>query len=194
MKAIQKMTRSIKRLPRVISQPGEYFCAEKEIWVDGIIVVILLFIATLLQKLAWREIPGEVSSFGQAFQSAGLNTLMAWTGFFAIYYFVMVIAKKKSDLPDLLGAAGVAGLPVVILTFLSVVSWWVGAQFGLDEVMKTWIAFQRIIAWVGLALGWPGWMAYFIFRHKLGLPGRWPMVLPIILLIGFFAAWLLTIL
>ena len=194
MNAIRKLARSFKRLPRVIMQPGKYFSEEQEIWLDGIIVVFLLFIATLLQKLAWREIPGETPALGQAAVSAGLNTLMAWTGFFAIYYFIMVIAKKKTDLPDLLGAAGVAGLPVVILTFLSAVSWWVGALFGLDGVMQTWIVIQNIIAWVGLTLGWPGWMAYFIIRHKLGLPGRWPMILPIILLTGLFAAWMLTIL
>ena len=194
MNAIQKLTRSVKRLSKVILQPGKYFTEEKEIWLDGIIAVLLLFIATLLQKLSWREIPGEAPAFGQAVQSAGLNTLMAWTGFFAIYYFVMVIAKKKTDLPELLGAAGVAGLPVVILTFLSAISWWGYAQIGLDGGMQNWVVLQNIIAWIGLGLGWPGWMAYFIFRHKLSLPGRWPIILPIILLAGLCAAWLLTIL
>jgi hypothetical protein len=194
MKPMQKLVRSLKRIPAVILSPARYFSEEKETWLDGILAVVLLFIATTLQKLAWRQVPGQSLTFGQAAQAAALNTLMAWTGFFAIYYLVMVISKKKTDLPELLGAAGVAGLPVALLTFISALSWWVGGFFGLDAIMPAWIMAQNVLAWIGLALGWPGWMAYYVFRYRLELPGKWPVFLPILLLAGLMAAWLVTVL
>jgi hypothetical protein len=194
MKPMQKLVRSLKRIPAVMLTPARYFAGEKETWLDGILVVVLLFIATTLQKLAWQQVPGQTLTLGQAAQAAALNTLMAWTGFFAIYYLVMVITKKKTDLPELLGAAGVAGLPVALLTCLSALSWWVGGFFGVGGIMPAWIVAQNVLAWIGLALGWPGWMAYYVFRYRLELPGKWPVFLPVLLLAGLMAAWLVTIL
>jgi hypothetical protein len=191
---MQKIIRSLKRIPDVLLAPTRYFQMEKETWLDGILVVVLLCIATTLQKLAWNEIPGQAVTPGQAAQAAVLNTLMAWTGFFAIYYLVMVIAKKKADLLELLGAAGVAGLPVALMTLVSAFSLWLGGLFGLEWVIPAWITAQNVLAWIGLALGWPGWMAYFVFRYRLRMPGKWPIVLPILLLACLLAAWLATIL
>jgi len=191
---MQKLLRSLKRIPTVMLTPARYFSEEKETWLDGILVVVLLFIATTLQKLAWRGVPGQALTLVQAAQAAALNTLMAWTGFFAVYYLVMVAAKKKADLSELLGAAGVAGLPVALLTLISALSWWIGNYFGLDAIMPAWIAAQNVLAWIGLTLGLPGWMAFYVFRFRLGLPGKWPVFLPILLLAGLMAAWLATIL
>jgi hypothetical protein len=192
MKAIQKIGVSIKRLPQIILQPAKFYSQNQGIWLDGILVVILLFIATVLQKLAWLEIPGEPLSQGAAAQLSAMNTIMAWTGFFGIYYLFMLVFKRRVDPADLLGAAGTAALPLVLTTLISVVSWWVGNAVGISSIMNFWLLAQNVLGWLGLALSWPGWMGYYVLRYKLLLPGKWPVILPIILLVIFFAGWLTT--
>lgn len=193
MKAIQKIGVSIKHLPQIILQPAKFYTQNQGIWLDGILVIGLLFIVTVLQKLVWLEVPGESPSLGAAVQQSAMNTLMAWTGFFGIYYLFMLVFKKRVDLADLLGAAGTASLPLVLTTLISVISWWIGNAAGLTNIMGFWLWAQNILGWLGLVLSWPGWMGYYVLRYKLLLPGKWPIILPVILLVIFFAGWLTTL-
>jgi hypothetical protein len=191
MKGSALFIRSIKRLPQVLLHPAHYFAEENDIWLDGAIAIALLFLVTLLQKLAWQEVPGEAAPFGTAASQSALNTVMVWTGFFGIYYLFMIVFKKRTYLPDLLGAAGSASMPLIITTIISVISWWIGSSIGISVIMPAWIWAQNVLGWIGLALSWPGWMGYFVLRYKLQLPGKWPLILPALVLAIFFAGWLI---
>lgn len=193
MKIFRDILESCKRLPGILSHPLRYFSREPLPLIDGLITVILLFVVTFLQKLVWQESPVPVGTPSAAVTTAALNTLMAWTGFFAIYYFIAILFKKKSNLPDLLAAAGCAGLPLVLTTLVSALSWWIGTAVGITGIMPAWVICQNIFGWIGLALSWPGGMGYCILRGKIGLSNRWSWILVMLMLAIFFAAWLVPI-
>jgi hypothetical protein len=189
MKPLQKLTTPFKRLAGMLKHPLQYFSQDPVPFIDGALTIIMLFIVTVLQKLAWQESPIQTVTFGAAVKTAALNTLMAWTGFFAIYYFIAILFKKKSNLPDLLSAAGSASLPLVITTLISTLSWWIGTAIGIAGIIPTWVMCQNIFGWIGLALSWPGGMGYCILRGKIGLSARWSWILVLLMLAIFFAAW-----
>lgn len=193
MKITNSIAQLTKRLGRILGKPAQYFSQEPVLFADGLTTAILLFIVTFLQKLAWTETPADSVSIGSALGTSALNTLMAWTGFFAIYYLFATVFKKKVVLVDLLAAAGSAGLPLVLTTLLSCVGWWIGPNFGIADFMGTWTLCQTILGWIGLALSWPGLMGYHILRSKLRLPGVWALLLTLLMLVVFVAGWLVTI-
>jgi hypothetical protein len=186
--SMHTIIRSFKRLPEAILKPALYFSAESGLWLDGLISTLLLFIVTWLQKLAWGN------DLGSAALDSLLNSLMAWTGFFALYYLVMIIFKKKIHLPDLFGAAGVAGLPVTAATLISVLVWLVSSRFGAvpQPAWSTWV--QTAVGLMGILLAWPGWMAWCIFKNQMKMTGAWPIILPVFFSSVLLVSWLVSIL
>jgi hypothetical protein len=193
MKTLHSIAQLTKRLGRILGKPDQYFSQEPVLFADGLTTIILLFLVTFLQKLVWADTTTGNSSIVSALGLSALNTLMAWTGFFAIYYLFATIFKKKVLLADLLAASGSAGLPLVLTTLLSCVSWWIGPHFGIADIIGTWTLSQTILGWIGLALSWPGLMGFFILRSKLRLPGIWPLLLTLLMLAVFIGGWLVTI-
>lgn len=190
---MKKIVRSIKRIPDVILHPAKYFSAADELWLDGILVTFTLVIATALSKLSWSQLIGQPITMGEAFSSSALNTVMAWTGFFTVYYFAMVIFRKQTNLADLFGAAGSAGFPLVLVTLISALLSWLGAIFSIPVSIPAWSFIQNLFSWLGVALSWPGLMAFFIFRYRLGLNNIWSIVLPVVFLAGLIASWLVSL-
>jgi hypothetical protein len=185
---MQMIIRAFKRLPDALLKPAHYFSAESGLWLDGLISTLLLFIVTWLQKLAWGSDPGPAAL------DSLLNSLMAWTGFFALYYLVMVVFKKTAHLPDLFGAAGVAGLPVAAATLLSTLIWLAASGFGAvsQPAWSTWV--QTAVGLIGILFAWPGWMAGCIFKHQLKMTGAWPIILPVVFSSVILVSWLVSIL
>jgi len=190
---MEKFFSSLKRIPDVILHPAKYFLDEAGLWLDGLLVTVVLVIVTALSKLSWGQLIGLPVSVGDAFSSSALNSLMAWTGFFAIYYIIMLIFRKSANLVDLFGAAGSAGFPLLLITLIAALLWWLGAILSIPLSTPVWAFIQNLLSWVGVALSWPGWMAYFIFKYKLGLKMIWSILLPVILLAGLTASWLLSL-
>ena len=190
---MEKIIRSIKRIPDVILHPIKYFSAENELGLDGTLVTLAVVIVTALSKLSWSQLIGQPVTVGEAFTSSALNTTMAWTGFFAVYYFAMVIFRKRTNLADLFGAAGSAGFPLLLVTLISALLWWLGSILAIPVSIPAWSFIQNVSSWLGVALSWPGLMAYFIFRYRLGLKGIWSVILPVVLMAGLIASWLVSL-
>lgn len=190
---MKKIYNSLKRFPKLILRPAKYFSDEIGLLLDGLLVTVFLAAVTALSKLSWGRLIGQPVSAGDAFSSSALNSVMAWTGFFAVYYLFMVIFRKQSNLVDLFGVSGSAGLPLLLITLFSALLWWLGAILSIPLSISTWTFIQYLLNWLGVALSWPGWMAYLIFRYKLGLKKMWTILLPLLFLAGLFVSWLITL-
>lgn len=190
---MEKFFRSSKRIPNVILHPVKYFTDENGLWLDGILVTFALAVVTALAKLSWSQLIGQPVAVGEAFSSSALNTAMAWTGFFAVYYFIMHIFRRTTNLVDLLGAAGSAGFPLLLTTLLSALLWWLASLTSAPVSIGTWSLIQNLLSWLGVALSWPGLMAYFIFRYRLGLKTIWSIILPVVLMAGLIASWIVSL-
>jgi hypothetical protein len=191
MKWTHQLGASLKRLPKIIFSPKTYFSMAEPVWLDGFVVIFLLFLLTWIQKLVWVETSGIPLSLGAAAKEAALNTLLAWSMFCAVFAVIVVVFKKGTTLLIFLGALGSAGLPLVVTTLVSILSWLVGASMGIAVNAAPWLLAQNILGWLGIALSWPGWMGYHLLKHKFNLSTLWSIVLPGLMLIVLILAWVI---
>jgi hypothetical protein len=190
---MKKLVHSLKRIPQAILHPVQYFSEEGDLWLDGMLVSVALALVTAFSKLTWARLAGQPVTLGDAFVSSALNTAMAWTGFFAVYYVVMLVFRKQTNLADLFGAAGSAGLPLVLTTLLSGILWLIGSFVTAPFASNNWVWIQDVLSWLGVVLSWPGLMAFFVFRCRLELKLKWSILLPLLFVAGLMASWLFTL-
>lgn len=181
---------SLKRLPQILFHPDIYFANFRLPLFDGIVVIVILFLGTLFQKLLWVESSTGGLSIGWALEQAAANSLLVWSIFFTVYYAVSTLFKKNVNPIDLVGWIGSAGLPLAVTTLISALSWLIGRFFNLSLIMPIWLNIQNILAWIGLALSWPGLFGYFLLYDGLKLKKLWAVLIPggifAIILLGWF--------
>ena len=182
------LKKSWQRLKILCTKPAAYFSAPAVSLLDGALIIGLLLLATFGQKLAWQQpgIPGV--GFAEALQQAAINSLLVWSLFSLFFYAIAEIFRKRINFFKLAGMAGSAGLPVVIVTLFSALTWWIGSSFNLAPIMRPWLLLQNGLSWIGLALGWPGVGGYLLMREGLKIPQIWAIVICVLTLAVFIAS------
>jgi hypothetical protein len=168
---------SLKRLASLFTHPREYFAGQDISILDGFIVIILLFLATFFQKLVWVGPGSPAVSPLPALGQAAINSFMVWSLYCIFFFAVAGIFRKSTNIVKLSGMVGAAGLPLVISTLLSGLSWWVVSLANLTPNIAQWLFIQNGLSWLGLVLSWPGLLGFFLLRDGLKLPKGWSIAL-----------------
>jgi hypothetical protein len=172
------MPNLIKRIARSLVHPADYFKdMNVTIW-DGVAVICLLFLVSFFQKLVWVETGSQGLSVSEALKQAALNSLLVWCLFCVFYFAIAGIFRRNVNLPRLSGWVGAAGLPVVLATLVSALSWLIAGAFHLVPD-STWMIYQNGLSWLGLLLSWPGLLGYSLLENSLNLRRIWAILLPL---------------
>ncbi len=169
---------SYKRLPGILTNPRAYFSHNSMFLLDGVWVILLLFIATLAQKLLWIEPGKERLSVGWAVEQAFVNCLLVWSIFFTLIYAALIVMKRPVNLAVLAGQVGAAGLPLVIATLFSDLLWLLVLPLPVLSGSSAWVILHQILSWLGLILSWPGLFGYFLLYHGYNSKRLWAILLP----------------
>ena len=167
------MINSLKRLTSLFRNPGSYFTNPEASILDGALVILALLLVTFLQKLVWVEPSMHASSTFAALEQAVVNSLLVWA-LYCVFFFALAGMFRKNQNPiRLCGLVGAAGLPVVITTFISGLSWLAVSLFGLTPILSQWLFWQNGLSWLGLAFAWPGLFGYFLLYNGLKFSRFW---------------------
>jgi len=167
------MISSLKRLSSIFRNPGSYFANPEASILDGVLVILALFLVTFLQKLVWVEPSMHALSTFTALEQAVVNSLLVWALYCVFFFALAGIFRKNQNPVKLCGLVGVAGLPVVITTLISGLSWLAASLFDLTPILSQWLFWQNGLSWLGLAFAWPGVFGYFLLYDDLKFSRFW---------------------
>jgi hypothetical protein len=185
---------SLRRLRGSLFHPGSYFAdPEVTIW-DGVIVVFVLFLVSFWQKLVWVDPGFAPINLWAALEKAAVNSLLIWCLFCVFFFAISGFFHRGINLARLSGMVGAAGLPVVLTTLLSALSWTVASILGRDTGTWLWLMLQNMLSYLGLALSWPGLFGFFLFQYGLKLSRMWAIALSVSALMLFVIRPLILIL
>jgi hypothetical protein len=185
------MVSIFKRLTRLFTHPEAYFSdREVTIW-DGVVVMVGLFAASFVQKLVWVEAGSQALSPLEALKQAAINSLLIWSLFCVFYFAIAGVFRRSVNLARLSGWVGAAGLPVVVTTCISAISWLIAGAFDLTPIYSAWMVLQTGLSWLGLALSWAGLFGYFLLKNSLQLRKLWSVLLPLIVFLFLVAGQVL---
>jgi hypothetical protein len=173
------MINSLKRLRSIFRNPGSYFADPEVSMLDGAVVILALFLVTFLQKLVWADPSTQAIAPLEALKEAAINSLMVWSLFSVFFFALGRIFKKYPNLMKICGMVGAAGVPVVITTFISALSWLAGSFIDLDPILPQWLFLQNGLTWLGLALSWPGLFGYHLLYDGLKISRVWSILLTV---------------
>jgi hypothetical protein len=174
---VEKLKQSLRRLSGLVRQPAVYFADPSDTFLDGVLVVSLLFLVTFAQKILWFE-PGipQLSPWA-ALSQAFINSLMVWSLYCVFFFAISGAFRRGANLVTLSGQVGAAGLPLVGVVLFSFLTWLGALLWPVLTAQSWWLPMQNILNWLGLALSWPGVYGYFLLRHSLKLSRLWASVL-----------------
>lgn len=167
------MINSLKRLTSLFRNPGSYFTNPEASILDGALVVLALFLVTFLQKLVWLDPSLPASSTFSALEQAIVNSLLVWALYCVFFFALAGIFRKNQNPIKLCGLVGAAGLPIVITTLISGLSWLAASFFDLTPILPQWLFWQNGLSWLGLAFAWPGLFGYFLLYDGLKFSRFW---------------------
>ena len=168
---------SLYRLRGLFSHPGRYFSdPEVTIW-DGVIVICALFLVSFWQKLVWVNSLTTPINPWAALEKVAINSLLIWCLFCVLFFAISGFFQNRINLARLSGMVGSMGLPLVITTFLSALTWSAALLFGMDTSSALWLTFQNALSYIGLAFSWPGLFGFFLLLHGLNLKKGWAIAL-----------------
>jgi hypothetical protein len=169
----------LKRLSGLFTHPQEYFDDRNvTIW-DGVVVIFGLFATTFVQKLVWVEADSQALLPFEALKQAAINSLLVWSLFCVFYFAIAGIFRRSVNLARLSGWVGAAGMPIVVATFISAVSWIIAGVFDITPIYSAWMVLQNGLSWLGLVLSWAGLYSYFLLKNSLQLGKLWSILLPL---------------
>jgi hypothetical protein len=177
-KFFPSLVASMKRLPGICVAPRNYFATVSAPLWDGGIVFVVLFLVTFAQKLLWVD-PGKARlTVWWALEQSFMNSLLAWSIFFSLFFTLLTILRKPVTLVGLAGQVGAAGMPLVVATLLSDVLWLLVLAFPGFSSLPYWLTLHQILAWAGLLLSWPGLYGYYLLRDGYKIKQLWAVLLP----------------
>lgn len=169
---------AFKRLPQILCHPRRYFAETAPAFLDGLMVIFLLFLATLVQKLLLVKAGASLSSYLWALEEAAVNSLLVWSIFLALFSFVLAFTQKPINYVSLAGQVGAAGAPLVVTTSVSAILGLIALLVPSLAQMVFWAPLQTILAWIGLVGSWPGLFGYFLLREAYKMKQLWAILIP----------------
>jgi hypothetical protein len=173
------MINSFKRLGSIFRNPGGYFADPEVSILDGAIVILALFLVTFLQKLVWADPSAQAIAPLEALKQAAINSLMVWSLFSVFFFALGRIFRKGPNLMKICGLVGAAGIPVVMTTLLSGLSWLAASFINLRPILAQWLFVQNGLSWLGLALSWTGLFGYYLLYDGLKVSRVWSILLTV---------------
>lgn len=170
---------SLRRLPSILRHPRRYFADPTPPFLfDGVLIVFLLFLATLVQKLLLVARGSPISKYLWAGEEALVNSLMVWSIFLALNSLILGLARRQVNYSILSGQLGVVAAPLMVCTVfsavLSFIAFWVPALAQL----AVWEVLLNALAWIGLLLSWLGLFGYFLLRDAYQMKKLWAVLIP----------------
>lgn len=169
---------AFKKLPQILRHPRRYFSESTPVFLDGLVVIFVLFLATLVQKLLLVKTGAPLSSYLWALEEAAINSLLVWSIFMALFYFVLAFTRQPINYASLAGQVGAAGAPLMMTTLISAVLGLLALLAPSISQMVFWAPLLTFLAWVGLVLSWPGLFGYFLLREAYKMKQLWAILIP----------------
>jgi hypothetical protein len=155
---------------------------------DAVLVVVILILLTALQDVLWAAQSQDAITAGQVIQQVFLGVLLGWGGLSSLFYFIGRLARKVPDFTRLAVLVGVAGMPLLLTTLVSVAITAICLILGITGNVGTWLQVHTVLSWVGFALGWPGWFSAMALHVALEFKYRTAMIICGALLIMLLAS------
>lgn len=170
---------SLRRLPYILRHPRRYFADPTSAFLfDGVLIVFLLFLATLAQKLL-SVLPGSpLSKYLWAGEEALVNSLMVWSIFLALNSLILGLARRQVNYSVLSGQLGVVAAPLMVSTVFSAVLSLIALLVPALAQAAFWDVLQNALAWIGLLLSWLGLFGYFLLRDAYKMKQLWAIIIP----------------
>lgn len=170
---------SLRRLPYILRHPRRYFADPSSAFLfDGVVVIFLLFLATLAQKLLVVSPGSPFSKYLWAGEEALVNSLMVWSLFLAINSLVLGLARRQVNYSVLSGQLGVVAAPLMVCTIFSAILSLIAFFVPALAQIVLWNVLQNALAWIGLVLSWLGLFGYFLLRDAYQLKQLWAILIP----------------
>lgn len=179
----------LKRMSRILSNPIQGMENEPLQFPDGLTTVLILFAATILQKILWNVLLGEAIAPWNAAASVFLACAIGWGGLSSLFYGIGRLRKSKADYSQITAYTGVAALPLILTTCLSILV--IGAEFLFVQhpQAEIWMKVHNVIGWTGMALGWPGYFSGLALHSSVGMKKTSALIIALVLLILFMLGW-----
>ena len=181
------LTASLRTLGKVLQHPRRVFESGSLKASDAVMVVVMLMLLTALQDVLWAAQSRDSITTGQVIQQVFLGVLLGWGGLSSLFYFIGRATRKAPDFTRLAVLVGVAGLPLLLTTLISVVITTICLIFGVTDNVETWLQVHTVLSWVGFALGWPGWFSGLALHVGIGYQYRTALIICSALFILFLA-------
>ncbi|MEA5079807.1 MAG: hypothetical protein VB013_14655 [Anaerolineaceae bacterium] len=178
MNFMAPLSLAFKRLPQLLRHPRRYFSETAPAFMDGLLVIFALFLATLVQKLLLVKTGASLSIYLWALEEAAVNSLLVWSIFMALFSFVLAFTRQPINYASLAGQVGAAGIPLVVTTLISAVLGLIALLAPSISQRVFWAPLHTLLAWVGLVLSWPGLFGYFLLREAYKMKQLWAVLIP----------------
>jgi hypothetical protein len=176
---------------RLLFHPIEFFRSIPIRLTHGLVIVFALITTTFLQKILFSLINKDSIPMAGLLMESAVNSLLTWIILGLFFFAVVSSFRVKTRILDFAGAIGTASLPLVLTNILSCLILLFFHLFFPESNGASWMILHRILGWMGMALGWPGYYCYLALTEISKIPKKWALVVSAgAFMFLFFGYWL----